>query len=73
MQRLTFKHHLLSSFVNRHVIVENDGFTIDGILLWFKPSRKNPGHEPFLLVLLTKHGKAIIRDFSIVKTVKRYE
>ncbi|MEM5854297.1 MAG: hypothetical protein QW228_08075 [Candidatus Aenigmatarchaeota archaeon] len=62
--------HLLSYFLNRHVIVENDGFTIDGILLWFKPSRKNPSHEPFVLVLLTKQGKAIIRDFTVVKMVK---
>jgi len=62
--------HILSYFLNRHVIVENDGFTIDGILLWFKPSRKNPCHEPFVLVLLTKQGKAIIRDFTVVKMVK---
>lgn len=65
-------HHLLTYFLNKYIVIEieNAGLTIQGILLGFKPSRKIPEHEPFLLVLLTKCGKAIIRDFSAVKTVK---
>jgi len=58
---------LVSCFLNKHVIIDNGGFTVEGIFLAFKPSRKHPFHEPFTLILLTKQGKAVLRDWQVIK------
>jgi len=59
--------NLVSCFLNRHVIIDNGNFTVEGILLAFKPSRKHPIHEPFTLILLTRNGKTIVRNWQIIK------
>jgi hypothetical protein len=59
--------NLVSCFLNKHIIIDNGDFTVQGILLGFKPSRKHPIHEPFTLILLTKNGKTIVRNWQIIK------
>ena len=59
--------NLVSCFLNKHIIVDNGDFTVEGILVAFKPSRKHPIHEPFTLIVLTKHGKVLVRDWMTIK------
>jgi len=58
--------NLVSCFLNKHIIIDNGNFTVEGILLAFKPSRKHPIHEPFTLIVLTKNGKTIVRDWQTI-------
>ena len=59
--------NLVNYFLNKHIIIDNGNFTVEGILLAFKPSRKYPFHEPFTLIVLTKHGKVLVRDWMMIK------
>jgi hypothetical protein len=60
-------HNLVNYFLNKHIIIDNGNFEVEGILLTFKPSRKYPIHEPFTLIVLTKDGKVLVRDWMIIK------
>ena len=59
--------NLVNYFLNKHIVIDNGDFTVEGILLAFKPSRKHPFHEPFTLIVLTKNGKTIVRNWQIIK------
>ncbi|MGB9756301.1 MAG: hypothetical protein ACPLVJ_00765 [Candidatus Bathyarchaeales archaeon] len=68
MQRYDAKpFNLLSLFINKSVIIQNGDIEVAGILLAFEKSSRVPFHKPFTLVLLTRDGKAIMRDWDIVK------
>jgi hypothetical protein len=66
-QNVKVEKNLVSCFLNKHIIIDNGNFTVEGILLAFKPSRKHPFHEPFTLILLTRSGKTIVRNWQIIK------
>jgi len=66
-QNVKVEKNLVSCFLNKRIIIDNGNFTVEGILLAFKPSRKYPFHEPFTLIVLTKHGKVLVRDWMMIK------
>ncbi|MGB9693242.1 MAG: hypothetical protein ACPLYF_00195 [Fervidobacterium sp.] len=61
------KFNLLFLFINKNVIVENDGLEVEGILLGFEENVKHLFHKPFTLIMLTRNGKIILRDWESVK------
>jgi len=40
-----FKNNLVSYFLNKHIIIDNGNFTVEGILLAFKPSRAHAKYK----------------------------
>lgn len=64
---VTKPFNLLSLFINKNVIVENGELEVEGILLGFEENVKHPFHKPFTLIMLTRNGKAIMRDWESVK------
>ncbi|MEM2995450.1 MAG: hypothetical protein QXI91_05505 [Candidatus Bathyarchaeia archaeon] len=64
------KHfNLLSSFLNRSVIVEAGEFKVKGKLVYFKEGYRE-GHLPTVLTLQNECGKIILRTWSVIKTVR---
>jgi hypothetical protein len=62
----TFKCNFLDFFLNRYVIVEAEGLTVKGLLVYFKEGFRE-GHLPTLLILKNQQGYSILRAWSVIK------
>jgi hypothetical protein len=60
------KGNLLDFFQNRYVIVEAEGLTVKGLLVYFKEGYRE-GHIPTVLVLKNEHEYFILRAWSMIK------
>ena len=59
-------NNLLLLFLDRTVTIETSGVKVSGKLLGISESRNRPAHMPFIVIIETKEGRCLVRDWQVV-------
>lgn len=63
---------IIDVFLNKNVLVESSNQKIEGKLVHYEPSDKE-SHRPFTLILKTQGRFLVLRNWSVLKELKRNE